>query len=63
MADVYSAVKHLEVLKTIVQAARDTDYTSPNRFTDGITTGLRIALDAIDVELVTARRLEATGPN
>lgn len=54
-----TAPKRLEDLKKIIQAAQETEYTSPCEFTRGISTGLRIALDAIEAQLRLARGLDA----
>jgi hypothetical protein len=58
-----TAPKRLEDLQKIVRAACDTEYTYPSEYTRGITTGLRIALDAIEAQLTSARRIEAASQN
>ena len=53
----------LEALMKIVQAAHNTDFSYPSEYTRGITTGLRIALDAIGSQLLLARDLDAASQN
>ena len=52
-------IKRLEGLAKVLRATQDTEYQFPGEFTRGITTGLRIALKAVDDEIQSARDFEA----
>lgn len=54
-----TASKRLEAVREQLQAAHDTQYSYPSDHTRGIATGLRLAIQTIDAELITARQLEA----
>ena len=46
-------------LAKVLQATQGTEYQFPGEFTRGITTGLRLALNAIEDEIQSVRNFEA----
>lgn len=52
-------IKRLSALRKIIEATQETPYQYPGEFTRGITTGLRIALKAVDDEIQSAQNFEA----
>ena len=54
-----TTTSRLEALKREIEAARNATHNYQGDFTEGMATGLRIALNAIDHQLQFARDIEA----
>ena len=54
-----TTTSRLEALKREIEAARNATHSYEGEFTEGMATGLRIALNAIDNQLQFARDIEA----
>jgi hypothetical protein len=55
----FTTTERLEALKREIEAARNATLSYQGDFTDGMASGLRIALNAVDNHLQIARYIEA----
>jgi hypothetical protein len=54
-----TTTRSLEALRNCIRAARDTQHSHTDKFTEGMVTGLDIALRAVENELQFWRELDA----
>ena len=54
-----TTTRSLEALSRCIRAARDTQHSHTDKFTEGLAAGLDIALRAVENELQFARNIEA----